>query len=49
MKWIELKNGNLLNLESVETIALNTDTYKVFYWVTSEDCEFERFETLELA
>lgn len=49
MKWIELKDGDLVNLENVETIVLKADTYEVLYWVAPERCAYEKFETLELA
>ena len=49
MKWIELNDGNLVNLENVETITINAMTYKVYYWATSGEYTMEGFETLELA
>ena len=49
MKWIELNDGALVNLENVETITINTMTYKVYYRATSGAYTIEGFETLELA
>lgn len=49
MKWIELKDGNLVNLENVDSITINNITYNVYYWGTSGEYTIEDFETLELA
>lgn len=49
MKWIELKDGNLVNLENIEAITISNITYNVYYWGTSGEHTTEDFETLELA
>lgn len=49
MKWIELNDGNLVNLENIEAITINNITYNVYYWGTSGEYTIEDFKTLELA
>lgn len=49
MKWIELNDGNLVNLENIENIEINTISCKVYYYGTSGEYTIEGFETLELA
>lgn len=45
MKWIELKSGNLVNLENVETISCEALTCSVQYGLTSGHKVTETFET----
>lgn len=49
MKLIELKDGNLVNLENVETICCEPLTCRVLYGLTSGYNACETFETPELA
>lgn len=49
MKWIELKDGNLVNLENVETICCEPLTCRVLYGLASGYNAAETFETPELA
>ena len=43
MKWIETKNGNLINLENVYRIFL--DGKEVSFRFTSSACIYEEFDT----
>lgn len=43
MKWIETKNGNLINLENVYRIFL--DGKEVNFRFTSSSCIYEEFDT----
>ena len=49
MKWIELKDGDLVNLENVETIGCEPFTYRVLYGLTSGHKATEAFKTFDLA
>lgn len=49
MKWIELKDGSLLNLESVETICCDALVCTVYYRLTSGHSASETFGTPGLA
>lgn len=49
MKLIELKDGNLVNLENVETICCEPLTRRVLYGLASGYNAVETFETPKLA
>lgn len=49
MKWIELKSGNLVNLEAVTAISCSAKECAVHFWFTPGNYASEKFETPELA
>lgn len=50
MKWIELNDGRLINLEKVELISVEERTKKsIVCYETNSDLNKEIFETLEEA
>lgn len=49
MKWIELKSGNVVNLENVATISYYAKECAVYFWFTPGNYASEKFETPELA
>nr|DAI29102.1 MAG TPA: hypothetical protein [Caudoviricetes sp.] len=48
MKWIELKDGNLVNLENVTAISYYAKECAVYFFVHGNYAS-EKFETPELA
>jgi len=47
MKWIELKNGDLINLDAVVAIVAGENLNKVFYLSEIETIATETFATHE--
>lgn len=48
MKWIELKSGNVVNLENVATISYYAKECAVYFFSSGKYAS-EKFETPELA
>ena len=49
MKWIELKSGNVVNLETVTTISYYAKECAVYFWFSTGNFASEKFKTPELA